>query len=144
MVETTTSSQGYPFTRRRFDPKLVAPEPHEVKPDYAYLAATRILVEMNLRDILTVSDLDTFRGETGTVQKVIDALRCLELGRMGSATNFWEESWVEQRPIELDESVHHPVASSPQRSSKRKGKEKATEEKWIEGWDWAGVSGHWM
>ncbi|KAG5337196.1 hypothetical protein C0989_010352 [Termitomyces sp. Mn162] len=130
----------FPFARRRFDPKFVMPNPHEAKPDYTYLAAARILVEMNLREVLVVNEpVQELAELTGPL--LIDALASLDFGRMGGAPAFWEKTWV--KPEALEEFGSSPVKTMPQKSG-RKGKGKATEIDWTQGWDWAGVAGRWV
>lgn len=138
----------FPFAPRRFDPKFVMPDPHEVKPDYTYLAAARILVEMNLREILTANDpfiepdpalLEAWPIASDAV--VVDALASLDFTRMGGVPEFWEKSWVVPDPGEELGSLS--IKPMVQKMS-RKGKGKATEIEWIRGWDWAGVAGHWV
>ncbi|KAG6917632.1 hypothetical protein DXG01_001739 [Tephrocybe rancida] len=127
---------SFPFGRRRFDTKFVIPQPHEVVPDYIYLSGARILVEMNLREVLVADDPEL--GESGrSIHKILDALACLDFGRMGGTPAFWENSWVDTRAGEGVEEFVPPVM-------RHKGKGKATDIEWIEGWDWAGVAGHWV
>ncbi|KAG6881684.1 hypothetical protein C0992_000425 [Termitomyces sp. T32_za158] len=143
--------QGFSFARR-FDPKFMIPSPHEVKPDYTYLAAARILVEMNIREILTLNDpfvepdpalLADWPRPVDTVNAVVlvDALASLDLNRMGGAPAFWGKSWVAAAPGEEQGS---PAVKPMVQKPSRKGKGKATEVEWIKGWDWAGVTGRWV
>ncbi|KAG6860141.1 hypothetical protein C0995_015246 [Termitomyces sp. Mi166 len=133
---------GFPFARRRFDPKFVMPRPHEAKPDYTYLAAARLLVEMNLREVLIMDEAvhETTEG-SGPEHAITDALASLDFGRMGGAPGFWDKTWVEP---ESTEELDSPSIKQTPLKSNRKGKGKATEVEWIQGWDWAGVAGRWV
>ncbi|KAG6884608.1 hypothetical protein C0993_009625 [Termitomyces sp. T159_Od127] len=137
--------------RRNLDPNFVTPNPHEVRPDYNFLAAARILVEMNIREILTMNDpfveldpamMADWPGPVDTVNDavVVDALASLDFNRMGGAPRFWDKSWVE---ADSKEKLGIPAKPTVQNSS-WKGKAKAAEVEWIQGWDWAGVTGRWV
>ncbi|KAI0739862.1 hypothetical protein C8Q80DRAFT_1274893 [Daedaleopsis nitida] len=95
------------------------PTSSQLHPDWAYLAAVRVVVEANLRDSFQLADL---RG-----------LFSLDGLRSGSAP--WDAA-AYKPPIE-PESSEEPGGSC-------KGKEKATDDGEIVGWDWAGVTGVWM
>ncbi|KAG6853500.1 hypothetical protein C0991_003774 [Blastosporella zonata] len=132
------------FGRRQFDPKFVMPRPHEVVPDYAYLAAARMLVEMNLREALIMGQPESAVAGAGSIDKIIDALACLDFGRMGGVPAFWENSWVDLEQHFGPEDGQSIPPTSPSTGRDRKGKGKATDVEWIQGWDWAGAAGHWV
>ncbi|KAI0822108.1 hypothetical protein BC628DRAFT_1390972 [Trametes gibbosa] len=94
--------------------QLSPPTPAQLRPDWAYLAAVRTLVEANLRE--------AFVGED------ISGLLSLEGLRPGSAP--WDVS-------------HSKVDASADVVTSSKGKARASESDEVEGWDWAGVSGIW-
>ncbi|RPD52545.1 hypothetical protein L226DRAFT_541096 [Lentinus tigrinus ALCF2SS1-7] len=93
------------------------PTSSELRTDWAYLAAVRVVVEANLRQ--SVQNLQDLRG-----------LLSLDGLRPGSAP--WDASAYK---------VPDPPEES---SSKGKGKERATASDECEGWDWAGVTGIWQ
>lgn len=125
----------WPLQLTNFDPQdpttdnklVISRIPHLLVPDYAFLAAARVLVEMNLREMLTDTANVADHEDLG---KVIDALGCVELTRMGGAPGFWDSGWVEKN--EQEEGFH---------TDKGKGKARDTGD--VEGWDWAGVAGQW-
>ncbi|KAG6827354.1 hypothetical protein H0H87_004942 [Tephrocybe sp. NHM501043] len=117
------------------------PRPHEVVPDYTYLAAARLLVDMNLREAL-ITDEPMLSRTVGTNHQLVDALASLDFGRMGGAPEFWNSAWADQQP-QTGNGGCIPLGLSP-RKLDRKGKGKATDIEWIEGWDWAGAAGHWI
>ena len=93
------------------------PRSSELRADWAYLAAVRMVVEANLRE--TVQNAQDLRG-----------LLSLDGLRPGSAP--WDCS-------------AYKVPDPPEEgSSSGKGKEKATAPDECEGWDWAGVTGIWQ
>ncbi|KAH9850419.1 hypothetical protein C2E23DRAFT_735138 [Lenzites betulinus] len=96
--------------------QLSPPTPAQLRPDWAYLAAVRTLVEANLRE--------AFAGED------LSGLLSLEGLRPGSAP--WDASHYK-----VDPSVD--VATS----DKGKGRVSDSDEDEVEGWDWAGVTGVW-
>ncbi|KAF7306577.1 hypothetical protein MIND_00449000 [Mycena indigotica] len=118
-------------------PTYVFPAPHRVIPDYAFLAAARIVLEARLRDIFNINQRNLFLAEqfdtmrlaardvNCELEDIVEAMQSLNMVRMGGAPGFWQ-AW---RPkVEEDVSI------------KDTGKEKETEYK---GWDWAGVAGEW-
>ncbi len=91
--------------------------PHNIVPDYTWLAAARLLIEENMRERAFVvfpeaDDERRFLAE-------LEALRGLEVLRMGGAPGYWDVAtkWDTINGEDIN------------------GKEKA------EGWDWAGVEG---
>lgn len=104
----------------------------QLKPDWTWLAAARIVVEANLQDMLFRSNVnpnlqppdeggDAQNGLNQVLEQAGEALRRMEGLRMGGAPNYWN-LWKGK-----DEG---------------KGKSKElTEESWD--WDWAGVTGIW-
>ncbi|GLB43061.1 hypothetical protein LshimejAT787_1205100 [Lyophyllum shimeji] len=141
--EEEVEDVGVMFGRRRIDPKFVGPEPHEVSPDYTWLAAARLLVETNLRELLMIDALDQ-TGDPEAVDRevfrVADALSCLEFTRMGGAPGFWENSWVP--PPAAAKDGGDVTMASPDR--KGKGKATVVGQEELEGWDWAGAAGRWI
>ncbi|KAG6830727.1 hypothetical protein H0H92_015006 [Tricholoma furcatifolium] len=131
---------GPSYTRRRPDPKFVMPRPHEVVPDYTYLSAARMLIEMDLREMLVITEPDLMESAS-LVNRIVDALASLEFGRMGGAPAFWESAWGE-RQLECEDGSDSTNASKLDRN--RKGKKKATDLEWVDGWDWAGATGQWI
>ena len=110
-------------------PNSVSPQ---LKPNWTWLAAARIVVEANLQDMLIHGNRDpnllppnegggSQNGSNRVLEQVGEALRRLEGLRMGGAPNYWR-FWKGG-----DERM-------------RKGEEVA-EEDWD--WDWAGVTGVW-
>ncbi|KAK7457796.1 hypothetical protein VKT23_010136 [Stygiomarasmius scandens] len=121
--------------------------PHLLFPDYVFLSAARIVVETNLRDILT-RDLGpspalfrpwfthaSARSSTEDLFKKIDDSSIdnqrggLNLLRMGSAPGFWDgkgtkEGWLRVCENSVQDSV-------------------SDEDSLVDGWDWAGVEGKW-
>jgi hypothetical protein len=65
---------------------------------------------------------------------VIDAMRSLNLTRMGGAPGFWN-AWRPEKSEEDEDASGTPPPVD-------KGKGKATDGE-IDGWDWAGVEGEW-
>jgi hypothetical protein len=109
-------------------------------PDWAWLAAARIVVEANLRDMLRRSPtVDIGAGDTESgLEEVANALRRLEGLRMGGAPGFWDDGWMvwDKTPDRVDCKMD------------AKGKGKAVdmfeyEVRAEDGWDWAGVAGTW-
>lgn len=96
------------------------PTSAQLRADWAYLAAVRVVVEANLRETFGAQDL---RG-----------LLSLDGLRAGSAP--WDVS-AYRAPL-AEEQKGHPSSGSPD----TKGKAKDTGA--VEGWDWAGVTGVWM
>lgn len=122
------------------DAAFVPPKPHQVVPDYAFLAAARLLVEINLKEVLAdTNDSAANPSVDASVSRLVDAFACLDLMRMGGAPSFWSESW----PICPDQPKEdcEPLLVIPVDHGKGKGKAKETDE--FEGWDWAGVAGEW-
>ncbi|KAH8827848.1 hypothetical protein DL96DRAFT_1600622 [Flagelloscypha sp. PMI_526] len=138
-------------------PTFVFPDrPDLVIPDYSFLAAARLLVERNLRELLVDADdgqtqADGSANEAGNLGKVVEALHSLELLRMGGVPRFWRDSWIhpeakrlrEEEAARLDAAMtqlNNPFASSKIDAN---GKGKARQPEEYAGWDWAGVEGEW-
>ncbi|OJT07225.1 hypothetical protein TRAPUB_1902 [Trametes pubescens] len=115
--EGTTTPPGAPGQLRPSSEPPSLPSPAQLRPDWAYLAAVRTLVEANLREAFGGADLN--------------GLFSLEGLRPGSAP------W--------DASHYAPAASTDSAVGNGKGKAKATDSdsEEVEGWDWAGVTGVW-
>jgi hypothetical protein len=116
----------------------------QLKPDWMFLAAVRILVEMNLKDSLGS------RTDGGDIDLVIEglseALQRLDGGRVGGAPGYWHGQEGYQQVLE--EARRREEERKQPMSSKGKGKEKEEEDEdeekdKVEGWDWAGVEGQW-
>ncbi|KAJ7071471.1 hypothetical protein C8F01DRAFT_1047448 [Mycena amicta] len=133
---------GINFADETRHPTYVFPAPHHVIPDYAFLAAARIVIESNMRDIFQVNDLSLPTSGLSPahiaaadvnceLRDIVEAMKSLDLVRMGGAPGFWH-AWRPQIPQEDEE------ASVSSTADKEKGKEKE-----CEGWDWAGVEGEW-
>ncbi|KAI8976350.1 hypothetical protein BD414DRAFT_524606 [Trametes punicea] len=93
------------------------PIPAQLRPDWAYLAAVRTVVEANLRE--------TFSEEN------LSGLLSLDGLRPGSA------------PWDADQYRDSVSAITDNANPSGKGKEKADDPDEVEGWDWAGVTGIW-
>lgn len=137
------------------DPAFVPLKPHEVVPDYAFLSAVRLLVEMNLREVLVIDNPTPEIPSSRNLEmsRIVDAFAWLQFVRMGGAPGFWD-NW----PVSLDEVASRDVGLSSEEkmvevdlisdgngresmdTNKGKGKTKDTE---YEGWDWAGAAGEW-
>jgi hypothetical protein len=144
------------------DPKFIPPKPHQVVPDYAFLSAARLLVEMDLREVLVLDSppLEGPQEWNFEMNKIVDAFGWLQFVRMGGAPGFWE-SWmrVEEARLDAEEGIHGSASfvsdinevppdtgkgkgkAKDLGQSKGKGKAKETEE--YQGWDWAGAAGEW-
>jgi hypothetical protein len=146
------------------DPKFIPPKPHQVVPDYAYLSTARLLVEMNLREVL-VMDNPLLEGSSQwnlELNKIVDAFGWLQFVRMGGAPGFWENWTVnldgdegEASQSNTEEEKHgeniidlsgvspgaEKAKGKEKVTGKGKGKAKDTEE--YQGWDWAGAAGEW-
>ncbi|KAF5378058.1 hypothetical protein D9615_007507 [Tricholomella constricta] len=141
---------GFMFGYRRLDPKFVAPKPHQVFPDYTFLAAVRLLIETNLQHRMMMDEVNVTWSDPQTIDpsmyKISDALACLDFARMGGAPAFWDQSWVLEKPESEVPGFEAEIANSRSESGSsnqdRKGKGKARQE--VEGWDWAGVTGQWI
>ncbi|KAF9466666.1 hypothetical protein BDZ94DRAFT_1305907 [Collybia nuda] len=123
------------------DATFIAPKPHQVVPDYAFLAAARLLVEMNLREVLALDTNEPAGNPSvdASVSRLVDAFACLDLMRMGAAPSFWSESWSifpNQQGEDFELLLKSPL-------DYRNGKGKARDTDDFEGWDWAGVTGEW-
>ncbi|KAJ7081970.1 hypothetical protein C8R43DRAFT_909731, partial [Mycena crocata] len=121
-----------------FHPSYVFPAPHRVVPDYAFLAAARLIMEANMRDKFEM-EVQFYSGSSSQLAaadvglelgEVVEAMKSLDLVRMGGAPGFWDV-WHPEK-AELEDETPSPID---------KGKSKATDE--VEGWDWAGVEGEW-
>ncbi|KAL1942277.1 hypothetical protein VTO73DRAFT_6341 [Trametes versicolor] len=115
--EGTTTPPGAPGAPGRSSEPLRLPSPAQLRPDWAYLAAVRTLVEANLREAFGGADLN--------------GLFSLEGLRPGSAP------W--------DASLYAPATATYNVVDSGKGKGKATDSdtEEVDGWDWAGVAGVW-
>ena len=152
---------------RQPDKTFVSPKPHQVVPDYGYLSAARLLVEMNLREVL-VLDNPSVQGPSQwnlEMNRIVDAFGWLQFVRMGGAPGFWE-SWIvnsdadEGEDVQLagdvegkhdasviDDDVNEVPPDAQNSKSDRmktgKGKGKAKDTEAYQGWDWAGAAGEW-
>ena len=144
------------------DSTFVPPKPHQVVPDYGYLSAARLLVEMNLREVL-VLDNPPVLGSTRwnlEMNRIVDAFGWLQFVRMGGAPGFWE-SWMAEEgedvpstaeegmddAIVIDVNGVRPDAQNSSNDRKEtgasRGKGKAKDTEAYQGWDWAGAAGEW-
>lgn len=122
------------------NPAFITPKPHQVVPDYAFLSAARLLVEMNLKEVLALDteESDDSSSVDASVSRLVDAFACLDLMRMGGAPSFWTTSW----PIHPEDLENSELSlNTPTDHVNSKGKAKETDE--FQGWDWAGVAGEW-
>lgn len=112
-----------------------------LKPDWKWLAAARIIVEGNLREMLQRSppfgthedDENTDEGSSSKVlEEVAKALKRMEGLILGGAPGFWS-GWDGQDDTNKTDSKVDP---------KGKGKEGDVDTN-EQGWDWAGVTGTW-
>ena len=97
---------------------VAAPGPDQLRADWAYLGAVRVVVETNLRE---------------------------SVGADGLGGLVWPEGLRrESAPMgaQDDESLAAPFAM-PRSVNKGKGKQKRSYLEEVEGWDWAGVDGIW-
>jgi F-box-like len=138
------------------------PTPHTLKPDWSWLAAARITVEANLRDMLkltsaidastttstsiTTSSSTAAAGAGGdTSLDVGNALRRLEGVRMGGAPGFWD-GWGVGGGADGGGEGEGGVGVDGKGKSKAVAEEVVEEgmyEERSDGWDWAGVAGIW-
>ncbi|KAF5350748.1 hypothetical protein D9758_010374 [Tetrapyrgos nigripes] len=142
-------------------------QPHLLFPDYAFLSAARIVVETDLRDILTKEyssssalfrphfthlyarksaeeflkriDDNSNSNSPGADGDNLNQRDGLNMLRMGSAPGFWDGKGTREGWLRLNLSTS---------SSKEKEKEERTEDAQEsnitdDGWDWAGVEGRW-
>lgn len=123
------------------EPKSLSPPTSaQLRPDWAYLAAVRVVVEANLRDALKRDEL------AGLVN--------LEGLRQGSAPrepSDWAVRTLDKNYFAEDAGkgkgkakVEVPIAGSykgADQNNHRHGEVEADDE--VEGWDWAGVTGVW-
>ncbi|KAJ7581398.1 hypothetical protein C8J56DRAFT_794030 [Mycena floridula] len=108
-------------------PTYIFPKyPHRLVPDYRFLAAARNVVEENLRNRLTDVTADWTSG------LLMDAMKSLDIIRMGSAPGFWDKTGWSQE-ADIDEEATKQVAKSSDQPQKDKQNH----------WDWAGVEGEW-
>ncbi|KAJ7293173.1 hypothetical protein C8J57DRAFT_1161663 [Mycena rebaudengoi] len=139
------ASNGIDFTNDQTHPTFVFPAPHRVVPDYAFLAAARLIIESNMRDKFEMEGMWQNQNVDVSSQMaaadvgldlgdVIDAMRSLNLTRMGGAPGFWN-AWRPEKSEEDEDASGTPPPVD-------KGKGKATDGE-IDGWDWAGVEGEW-
>jgi hypothetical protein len=142
------------------DPAFVPLKPHQVVPDYTFLSAARLLVELNLREVLVldIPSQEIPLSRNLEMNQMVDAFAWLQFVRMGGAPGFWDNWPVssddvaskdaglssEERKLEED-----PISDRKGRESmdtdkgKGKGKGKAKDTGEYEGWDWAGAAGEW-
>jgi hypothetical protein len=114
--------------------------PHSLKPDWAWLAGARIIVEANLRDMLRRApninpDTDGAESDRRVLEEVGNALRRMEGLRMGGAPGFWRDWGVTDGSADTD--------AGDEVDDKRKSKDQENGEGKEQGWDWAGVEGTW-
>ncbi|KAK0469311.1 uncharacterized protein EV420DRAFT_1633727 [Desarmillaria tabescens] len=113
---------------------IFPPFPHELKPDWSFLASARVLIEANVRDRAHVVHSDPRDREA--FLEAMEALKNLDHLRMGGAPGFEWDKWRRlngkaEEAEEMDLTV----------DDKGKGKEASDDE--VDGWDWAGVTGEW-
>ncbi|KAG5650864.1 hypothetical protein H0H81_010724 [Sphagnurus paluster] len=137
---------GLILGRGGLDPSFMSPKPHEVVPDYTFLAAVRVLIERNLNN-RTQMDEDVWddpQAINSSMHSILPALACLDFARMGGVPGFWSKSWVMCRGG-LDDAGRVPIDDGKFAwDEKVKGKVKADESEQVVGWDWAGVTGRWI
>jgi hypothetical protein len=144
------------------DPTFIPPKPHQVVPDYTFLSAARVLVEVNLRQVL-IHEISVAEGLEGwhlDMNSIVDAFGSLQFLRMGGAPGFWENWVVKTDGEEIVPTVEDGVddasfAADPigvatvtekQRGEAKvtgRGSGKARDTDEYEGWDWAGAAGEW-
>lgn len=113
---------------------------HSLKPDWVWLAAARIIVEANLRDMLERApnlnaDANGAESDRRVLEEVGNALRRIEGLRMGGAPGFWRDWGV------MDSSANSDAGNEVDVKGKCKMQESG--EGTEQGWDWAGVEGTW-
>ncbi|KAK0499987.1 hypothetical protein EDD18DRAFT_809526 [Armillaria luteobubalina] len=111
---------------------IFPPFPHEVKPDWGFLASARVLVEANVRDRAHVVHPDPDDKEQ--FLEAMEALKNLDHLRMGGAPGFEWDKWRRLNG-EVEEAGEIDLTVDD------KGKEGGEDE--VDGWDWAGVTGEW-
>ncbi|KAK0194232.1 hypothetical protein F5146DRAFT_926440, partial [Armillaria mellea] len=111
---------------------IFPPFPHEVKPDWSFLASARVLVEANVRDRAHVVHSDPDDKED--FLEAMEALKNLDHLRMGGAPGFERDGWRRLNGEAED-------AGETDLTTDERGKESSEDE--IDGWDWAGVTGEW-
>lgn len=111
---------------------IFPPFPHEVKPDWSFLASARVLVEANVRDRAHVVHSDPEDKEE--FLEAMEALKNLDHLRMGGAPGFEWDKWRRLNG-EAEEAGEMDLTVDD------KGKEGSEDE--VDGWDWAGVTGEW-
>jgi hypothetical protein len=121
--------------------------PHLLKPDYAYLAAARMVLEACLFDRISlawnsITDLPPEATVASKIPKrTVLHMSTLELACMGSSPGFWEGQWMRSEP---EEGIADGQ-SRPQEAPGFMQDEYFTRdwEEYEDGWDWAGVAGNW-
>ncbi|KAK0205209.1 hypothetical protein DFS33DRAFT_1326610 [Desarmillaria ectypa] len=113
---------------------IFPPFPHELKPDWSFLASARVLIETNVRDRAHVVHSDPEDKEQ--FLEAMEALKNLDHLRMGGAPGFEWDKW-RQLNGEAEETEEMDLTVD----EKGKGKEAGDDE--VDGWDWAGVTGEW-
>lgn len=132
------------------DSTFVPPKPHKVVPDYAFLSAARLLIEMNLREALVLdnSPLEISSLWNLEMNRVVDAFGWLEFVRMGGAPGFWE-NWTPYLDADEGQGIRSNGEEDPSfiyvkgEEDLGKGKAKAKDVEEYKGWDWAGAAGEW-
>lgn len=131
-------------------PTYIFPQyPHQVVPDYAFLASARLVIEENLRSRLrdvsaewamsvTVVGKDPQAvqrqiADENPTQRLMDALRSLENLRMGAAPGLWSQSKWRKEAVANEEV---PAQSIDENEYKPKNQKEGY-------WDWAGAQGRW-
>jgi len=143
-------------------PPLFPDKPHLVLPDYRFLAYARVIAEDKLVELFRkitdrvptfpgLHDINDFQralavslgvdpAEAGRMERTLlddlgrklpNSLRSLDLSRMGSAPGFWKSGWGK-----------NSFLSDLQEPDEVQEKSKEFDE--VEGWDWAGIGGHWV
>ncbi|KAL0577416.1 hypothetical protein V5O48_004582 [Marasmius crinis-equi] len=135
---------------------IFPPYPHQIRPDYAFLSAARMVVEDNLREryghkidheglwpwFTSMEALDGTRV-------ILERIRSLDGLRMGGAPSFWtsegvrgERGWFEEEEFEDEEEAESGAQSVKEKEYMINGS--TEDEESCEGWDWAGAEGKWM
>ncbi len=113
---------------------IFPPFPHEVTPDWSFLASARVLVEANVRDRAHVVHSDPKDKEE--FLEAMEALKNLDHLRMGGAPGFEWDKWRR-----LNGEAEAEEAGEMDLTVDDKMTEGGEDE--VNGWDWAGVTGEW-
>jgi hypothetical protein len=130
---------------------IFPPQPHILVPDYRFLAAARIVIEANLRGRLEeavefAAEHDgpqTPRGLTESeADRLLGALRSLDVVRMGGAPGFWDQTSANFPPRAWRVNAEDHMDVEPVPSSSQTSDHPTPPVTWEEdpdGWDWAGM-----